>query len=159
MASSAALRQLQQSVRSHHSSNPDNRVIADQINNIKSAIDDILIMVADPSWLPQTLEGSLGIISQFFREQKFATIVLPVLDEISKIDADKWNVAKQWDTQMLLIPKSFENMKASTAEVRGKYGEIHCWLVRERELALLSVYGVTSQILGEIFRILSKNPA
>lgn len=49
MASSAALRQLQQSVRSHHSSNPDNRVIADQINNIKSAIDDILIMVADPS--------------------------------------------------------------------------------------------------------------
>ena len=49
MATSAALRQLQESARSHHSSNPDNRVIADQINNISSAIYDILIMVADPS--------------------------------------------------------------------------------------------------------------
>jgi hypothetical protein len=48
---------------------------------------------------------------------------------------------------MPLIPKSFENMKVSTKEVRDAHNMILAKLERERELALLSVYGVTSQIL------------
>lgn len=48
-------------------------------------------------------------------------------------------------------------MKASTVKVTGRYGEILCALEQERELALLSIYGITLQVLGEVFRTLSKN--
>lgn len=47
-------------------------------------------------------------------------------------------------------------MKASTIEVRGRYDMILCPLVRERELALLSVYGVTLITIGDVFFILDK---
>ncbi len=58
---------------------------------------------------------------------------------------------------MPLVSKSFENMRASTVEVRDRYDVILYPLVRERELALLSVYGVTLSTLGEVFRALTKN--
>ncbi len=58
---------------------------------------------------------------------------------------------------MPLTPQAFENIKKSTKEVQGAHGVILVPLQREREIALLSVYGVTSQAIGETFRILAKN--
>ena len=132
-------------------------MIAEQVENIQSAIDAILAIVTSPSWSWQELENSLWVVSTFFREQKFSTVVLPVLNKLAEEDADIWKTAKIWDTQMPLTPKEFENMKASTVQVTGKYKEILCALEQERELALLSIYGITLQVLGEVFRILSKN--
>ena len=48
-------------------------------------------------------------------------------------------------------------MKISTTEVRGAHNVILAKLERERELELLSVYGVTSQGIGETFHVLTKN--
>lgn len=156
MATQAALNLLQSSTCSVHPPRQDSRIVDKQVKHIKSTIDTIFAIIEDKSWSRHTLEVHLWDLSSFFREEKFSTVVLPVLDAIAKRDIDAWKTAKQWDTQMPLIPKSFENMKASTIEVMDQYGVILSPSERERELALLSVYGITLEVIWQAFRILDR---
>jgi hypothetical protein len=75
--------------------------------------------------------------------------MLPVLEALSKMDVALWRDAKNGETNMPLTPQSFENMKRSTAETRDDYDRIVTKFVREREFALLSVYGITPERIQE----------
>ncbi|MBC7503368.1 hypothetical protein H7169_00140 [Candidatus Gracilibacteria bacterium] len=156
MATQENLQKLIFSKQSIHVKEVSKPIITVQIQIIKTAIETILTIVNSKSGSDYDLEHNLGIISSFFREQTFTTVILPVLQNLATEDTNIWKNAKQGDTQMPLIPKSFENMKASTAKIQGSYSQILAPLQQERELALLSVYGVTLQILGELFRALKK---
>lgn len=159
MASIAALYSLQTSNQSIHRNTSHEWITAQQLQIVKTAIQGILSIVTSKSWSTQDLEESLWDVSLFFRGQKFSTVVLPVLNKLAEEDANEWSVAKKWDTQIPLEPKVFETMKWSTVEIKGAHGVILQPLERERELALLSVYGITLETLGEVFRILPKNSA
>ena len=149
---------LQYSTKSVHVLTSDSRIINEQVQILKNAIENILFHVNNKTGSTYDLEEQLWVMSNFFREQKFSTVILPVLEHIAKEHEKIWAEAKQWNTQMELSPKSFENMKTSTREIRDKYDVIVVPLQRERELALLSIYHITSQTLGEVFFTLSKNP-
>ncbi len=157
MARTAALQLLQRSTQSIHSNISNESIVSQEVENVRNSINAIVYIVESKSGSAQDLEENLWNVSTFFREQKFSTVVLSVLIKLAKDDTDKWSVAKKWDTQIPLEPKVFETMKWSTAEIKGAHGVILHSLERERELALLSIYGITSQILGETFRLLSKN--
>jgi hypothetical protein len=95
------------------------------------------------------LEFALGTLSEFFRTAKFTTLMLPVLNSIAQMDADMWKTAINPSNNTSLTPESFENMSRSTGETRDDYGRILTKFVREREVALLSVYGITLQRIQE----------
>lgn len=145
MASHTALMRLVASTWPAHTATKNQKSTDQQTQDIKSSIDAILAIVAGQSWSPQELEIHLWMISTFFREQKFTTVILPVLENIAKEDFDTWKNAKQWDTKMPLIPQSFENIDKNFSNAR--------------ELALLKVYWITIDIISRTQRVLAKNQA
>lgn len=140
MVTSEKLKQFVNANRSVHKKSSSEQTIEVQVQIVRTAIDSIFTIIANSSWSWQELESKLWVISTFFREQKFVPVVLPVLEILAKEDIDLWKDAKQWDTQMLLTPKSFENLPKSVAEIKPDWGVMETQAQLSRELHLLSIY-------------------
>lgn len=128
-------------------------------DTLKQTIESISKTLENPEQdTYQWLDEKLMVISHFFRDGKFSTFVLPVLEQLATIDSDLWRAAryaKWWNpeeqTNMPITPKFFENLPKSTAELRDDYWEITNPTVRVRELVLLSVYEITMEKLWAAF--------
>lgn len=94
---------------------------------------------------------ALWIISDFFRNEKFESTVLPVLGWLQKKDDLLWKKGRIGETNMPLSAKSFENMKKSTPDSQNEWWEPIAWQ-KERELELLKIYGVTLEDIGRLIR-------
>ncbi len=118
MANLALVSALQESKRSVHNKKNDTQRIAEQVIIVKSAIASIVAIVDTQSGSVGDLSKHLLSLSVFFREEKFEKIIVPVLSILQKDDLDKWAIAKIRNTQMPLIPQSFEDLPKSVAEIR-----------------------------------------
>ena len=136
---------------------PNNQVLTKQIETIRKAIAWIQWVIASPNNSSQSiLEWYLGSISNFFRYGKFTTIVLPVLKTLESENPELWKQARIIDTNMPLTPIGFEGLKKSSAEVSDEIWWISSRSCIDRELQLLTVYGITMNTISETFRILRK---
>lgn len=147
--SSAKILELGQAHTSVHKKNTSKQL--DQtFTTILNSLARVRAIIDQPGQYSSTqLEESLSTIASMFRTAKFSTVVLPILERLSS-DEDHvwfWKDAKMEDTQTPLTPKQFENMPVSTAEIDPKNPA-----VRKRELALLSVYGITMRRIWEAFQ-------
>lgn len=124
---------------------------------IANTLTQIQAIIDNPQWsMHEELEEKLNDISHFFITEKFSTTVLSVLELLAMRDANSWSLARLWASNTPLTPASFENMRKSCRAWEAPWWESPEW-VRDREIALLWVYGITMDTLGETFRILSKS--
>lgn len=145
--------QLKQIHTSVHKKSPGANEIQDTLNILTQSLQKVQDILAKPSrYTERELNESLDSISHIFRTVKFSTVLLPLLVQLSDTEwhQELWKEAKVWNTNMPLKPQAFENMRQSAAQTKDASGRIIPSTL-DRELALLGVYGITMQKIGEAF--------